>query len=79
MIKLISNFAGLPKETEYEINGMKYIVSSRFVDANICHMENTINDKFKNYVGSDFADLNDFENDANINNEYVITTAGKED
>ncbi len=79
MMKLISNFAGFPKESEYEINGVKYVVSSRFANANICKLENTMTDKLKKYVGSDFADLNDFENDANINNEYVITTAGKEE
>ncbi len=44
-------------DAEYEINGVKYIVSSRFANANICHLENTMTDKLKNYVGSDFADL----------------------
>ena len=58
---------------------MRYIVSSRFANANISQLKNTLTDKLKKYVGSDFADLNNLENNANINNEYVIMTAGKED
>ncbi len=35
--------------------------------------------QYHQYIGSNFADLNDFENNAIIDNEYVTLTAGKED
>ncbi len=71
-MKSIGNFAVFPKETEHVINGVKYIVSSSFPNANIANLENTIRDRIKNYVGSEFAELdtseiNDIIDSGNVN------------
>ncbi len=80
MMKEIKSLGKFPSEALYEINGVKYIVSSKFSTLeSILKIENTIKDKVKKYVGSDFADLN-MENDNDIlENDVMNTTAGKED
>ncbi len=65
-------------ENEYVINGVRYIVSSRFIPENFHKIENTITDKLKNFIGGDFADLITDEENAKIDAEYVMT-AGKEE
>ncbi len=80
MMKEIKSLGKFPSEALYEINGVKYIVSSKFSTLeSILKIENTIKDKVKKYVGSDFADLN-VENDNDIlENDVMNTTARKED
>lgn len=78
MIKKINDFCGFLGEEEYVIGGVLYKVSSSFVPANICNLENTIGDKVQKYVGSDFAHLTLVPDTDKIEAEYV-TTAGKED
>lgn len=66
-MKVIKNFGRVPCEAVYKINGVKYIVSSRFSNPeNILKFENTFEDRIKSYIGSDFADLITDENDAII-------------
>ncbi len=79
-MKEIKSLGKFPSEALYEINGVKYIVSSKFSTLeSILKIENTIKDKVKKYVGSDFADLN-VENDNDIlENDVMNTTARKED
>lgn len=60
---------------EYVINGVRYIVSTRF-----CETENkTMKEKLSEFIGSDFAQLTTTENENTIQAEYVCSTAGKED
>ena len=78
-MKKLKDFYGLIGEEEYVIGGMRYKVSSKFVPVNICKIENTISDKARKYVGSDFAHLTKTQDKNTMNAEYVCLTAGKED
>ena len=78
-MKKINDFCGFIGEDEYVISGVLYKVSSSFAPANICNLENTINDRLKNHIGSDFAHLTTTEDKNTIQAEYVCSTAGKED
>ena len=78
MIKEINDFCKFLEEDEYVIGGVLYKVSSSFAPANICNLENTLEDKVQKYVGSDFAHLTIVPDEDKIEAEYV-TTAGKED
>ena len=78
-MKKLKDFYGLIGEEEYVIDGVCYKVYSKFAPVNICKIENTISDKAKKYVGSDFAHLTNADNKNTMNAEYVWLTAGKED
>lgn len=58
-------------ETDYEFNGVKYIVESKFEPEN----EDSIKDRF----GRCLTHLTDINADNKIDNRYVCLTAGKED
>ena len=79
MIKKINDFCGFIGDSEYVIGGVLYKVSSSFAPANICNLENTIDDKVQKYVGSDFAHLTSADDRNTMNAEYICLTAGKED
>ena len=78
-MKKLKDFYGLASDSEYVIDGVLYKVSSKFAPANICKIENTISDKARKYVGSDFAHLTKTQDKNTMNAEYVCLTAGKED
>ena len=68
----------ISSEQEYRINGVTFVVSSRFAKPNF-REDQTISDRLKNFVGSDFADLtadNDYDN---LIDGYVCSAAGKEE
>ncbi len=60
---------------EYVINGVRYIVSSRFSKTE----HKTMKEKLSEFIGSDFAHLTTIEDENTIQAEYVCSTAGKED
>ena len=60
---------------EYVINGVRYIVSSRFSETE----NKTMKEKLSDFIGSDFAHLTTAEDINTINTECVCMTAGKED
>ena len=60
---------------EYVINGVRYIVSSRFSETE----NKTIKEKLSDFIGSDFAHLTTDEDENTIQAEYVCSTAGEED
>ncbi len=74
----IIGFGSAPRE--YVINGVRYVVESRFQKPN--HKNNRKNtllkDCIKNYLTSDFADLPSDDKDNIINAEYDCTAAEKE-
>ena len=65
-------------EQEYKINGVTYVVSSRFAKPNF-REDRTISERLKNFVGSDFADLTADKNSDNLIDGYVCSAAGKEE
>lgn len=60
---------------EYVINGVRYIVSTRFTETE----NKTMKEKLSEFIGSDFAQLTTTEDKNTIQAEYVCSTAGKED
>ena len=60
---------------EYVINGVRYIVSSRFSETE----NKTMKEKLSDFIGSDFAHLTTTEDENTIQAEYVCSTAGEED
>ena len=60
---------------EYVINGVRYIVSTRFSKTK----NKTMKEKLSDFIGSDFAHLTTTEDENTIQAEYVCSTAGKED
>ena len=68
------------KEHEYMLNGVRYIVSSRFESPSFrTHTDQTFSDRVGSFVGSDFADLKPEISDDKLATEYVCSAAGKED
>ena len=62
-------------EKEYIINGIKYFVSSRYLNDK---KGDTFENKIEKYIGSDFTHLSPTINNDTMNKEYICLTAGKE-
>ena len=79
MNKFIVGFGAAPQE--YVINGVRYLVESRFQKPNYKESkENTmLNNRIGSYLTSDFADLPSVSTGNIISTEYDCTAAGKED
>ena len=64
-----------PETEEYEINGVRYIVTPKFSTKE----NKTMKEKISAFIGSDFAHLTNVDDKNTMNAEYVCLTAGKED
>ena len=66
---------------EYTVNGIKYIVSACFAPISIAKetKNETFSDRISEFIKSDFADLISLSPHDKMANEYVCSTAGKED
>lgn len=66
---------------EYTVNGVKYIVESKFLPTNFKDMKSnpTIENRVGKYLKSDFAELPSIKESDKINAEDVCSAAGKED
>ena len=58
---------------EYVINGVRYIVSTRFTETE----NKTMKEKLSEFIGGDFAHLTTTQDTNTINTEYVNSTAGE--
>ena len=58
---------------EYIINGVRYIVSTRFSETE----SKTMKEKLSEFIGGDFAHLTTTKDTNTINTEYVNSTAGE--
>ena len=58
---------------EYVINGVRYIVSTRFSETE----NKTMKEKVSAFIGSDFAHLTIADDINTLNTEYVNSTAGE--
>ena len=69
------------EEREYTINGVRYIVESRYEPINFRNIGQTtkLGSCLKSYITGDFADLPSLSADGKIDAEYVCTAAGKEE
>lgn len=79
MNKFIVGFGAAPQE--YVINGVRYVVESRFQKPDYKKPNKNIllNNRIENYITSDFADLPSVGTSNIISTEYDCTAAGKED
>lgn len=79
MNKFIVGFGTAPQE--YVINGVRYVVESRFQKSDYKKPNKNIllNNRIGSYLTSDFADLPSVGTSNIINTEYDCTAAGKED
>ena len=65
-------------EQEYTVNGVRYVVASSF-QSNKVPTSTTIHDRFKRIVSGDTVPLPVESTDDTMAEEYVCSTAGKED
>ena len=62
-----------PETEEYEINGVRYIVTKKFSTKEA----KTMKEKISAFIGSDFAHLTIADDINTLNAEYVNSTAGE--
>ncbi|MBQ8503079.1 MAG: hypothetical protein IJ491_02245, partial [Clostridia bacterium] len=62
-----------PEIEEYEINGVRYIVTKKFSTKE----NKTMKEKISAFIGSDFAHLTNADDINTLNTEYVNSTAGE--
>ena len=62
-----------PEYEEYEINGVRYIVTKKFSTKEA----KTMKEKISAFIGSDFAHLTIADDINTLNTEYVNSTAGE--
>lgn len=65
-------------EQEYTVNGVRYVVGSSFQSSKV-PTSTTIHDRFKRIVSGDTVPLSVASTDDTMAEEYVCSTAGKED
>lgn len=76
VLSLLSDTHGEIVNTDdsiYVINGVRYIVSTRFSKAE----NKTMKEKISHFIGSDFAHLTIADDINTLNKEYVNSTAGE--
>lgn len=68
------------EDRSYTVNGVKYVVSSRFAPSRIKEKcEPTLSDRLHSYIGSCFAKLTIPRQPDTIAGEYACSAAGEED
>ena len=68
------------EDRSYTINGVKYVVSSRFAPTRIKEKcEPTLSDRLHSYIGSGFAKLTIMRQTDMIDGEHACSAAGEED
>ncbi len=65
-------------EHEYIVNGVKYVVASRF-EPLTNKVSPIINDRFAKVITNDFTPLTKLPQDDKMASEYVCSAAGEED
>ena len=65
----------LPREREYKINGVTYIVSARFEGSD---SENSIRSRLEHAISNEMIDLTVQPTDCRMAEEYVYSAAGEE-
>ena len=68
------------EDRSYIVNGVKYVVSSRFTPTRIKEKcEPTLSDRLHSFIGSGFAKLTIPVQADTISDEYACSAAGEED
>ena len=63
---------------EYKIGGVTYVVDGRYTDEKKDGTDKTFADRIEDFIGSEFAELTDTEEEPNIISKNAHRAAGKE-
>jgi len=63
---------------EYKINGVTYVVSGQYHEEKNDGTDKTFADRIEDFIGSEFAELTDIDDEPNINKKNAHRAAGKE-
>ena len=63
---------------EYKINGVTYVVSGQYSEEKRDGTDKTFADRIEDFIGSEFAELTDVEEEPNIISKNAHRAAGKE-
>ena len=63
---------------EYKINGVTYVVSGQYSEEKKDGTDKTFADRIEDFIGSEFAELTDIDDEPNINKKNAHRAAGKE-
>lgn len=63
---------------EYKINGVTYVVDGRYTEEKKDGTDKTFGDRIEDFIGSEFAELTDIDDEPNINKKNAHRAAGKE-
>ncbi len=63
---------------EYKINGVTYVVSGQYSEEKRDGTDKTFADRIEDFIGSEFAELTDIDEEPNINKKNAHRAAGKE-
>lgn len=63
---------------EYKINGVTYVVSGQYSEEKRDGTDKTFADRIEDFIGSEFAELTDTEEEPNIISKNAHRAAGKE-
>ena len=63
---------------EYKINGVTYVVSGQYQEEKNDGTDKTFADRIEDFIGSEFAELTDIDDEPNILKKNAHRAAGKE-
>ena len=63
---------------EYKIGGVTYVVDGRYAETKSDGTDKTFKDRIEDFIGSEFAELTDTEEEPNIISKNAHRAAGKE-
>ena len=63
---------------EYKINGVTYVVSGQYSEEKKDGTDKTFADRIEDFIGSEFAELTDIDEEPNLKKNNARRAAGKE-
>ena len=63
---------------EYKINGVTYVVSGQYHEEKKDGTDKTFADRIEDFIGSEFAELTDIDEEPNLKKSNARRAAGKE-
>ncbi|MBR5618846.1 MAG: hypothetical protein IKW76_03855 [Clostridia bacterium] len=63
---------------EYKINGVTYVVSGQYHEEKKDGTDKTFADRIEDFIGSEFAELTDIDEEPNLKKNNARRAAGKE-
>ena len=63
---------------EYKVNGVTYVVSGQYHEEKKDGTDKTFSDRIEDFIGSEFAELTDIDEEPNLKKNNARRAAGKE-